>query len=258
MSDPNTPLFDTIGRGYAALRRPDPRIERSLHEALGRAHAVLNVGAGAGSYEPRDRALTALEPSQEMIGQRPPDAAPVIQGVVEALPFDDEAFDASMAVLTVHHWADVARGLTEMRRVTRGPVVIFSFDPSGPYFWLKDYVPEIVEIDQPRMPKLDVYAKYLGPVEIRPIPIPHDCTDGFLGAYWRRPEAYLDAKLRSAISTFVKLGDLRPQLDRLKDDVQTGAWQQRYGHVLGLDELDIGYRLIVAGPRRHHEPIDGP
>lgn len=240
------PLYDTIGLGYAGLRRPDPRIADAIDRALGDARSVLNVGAGTGSYEPTDREVTALEPSAEMIRQRPPGAAPAHQGYAEALPFADGTFDAAMAVLTVHHWSDVKKGLREMRRVARDRVVILTFDPAGPYFWLADYLPEIVELDQPIMPPMNAFGQMLGKTRVDPVHVPHDCADGFLGAYWRRPEAYLDPRVRTAISTFAKLADPQPALARLEADLKSGAWAERYGNLLELDALDIGYRIVTA------------
>lgn len=240
------PIYDTIGRGYAGKRTPDPRIAAAIHAVLGDAQTVLNVGAGTGSYEPTDRIVTALEPSAEMIRQRPEGAPEVIQGVAEKLPFGDGAFDAAMAVLTVHHWSDFEAGLREMRRVARQRLVVLTFDPVGPYFWLADYLPEIIELDQPIMPPMSAFERILGEIEVSPVPIPHDCSDGFLGAYWRRPEAYPDAGVRAAISTFAKLDKAPKALQQLKADLNSGAWAARYGDLMDLDELDIGYRLVVA------------
>lgn len=239
-------LYDTIGIDYARLRKPDPRIARRIEQALGPAASVLNVGAGAGSYEPPDRQVTAVEPSLEMIRQRPPSATRVLQGVAEDLPFEDHTFDASMAVLTVHHWADRARGLAEMRRVTRGPVVLLTFDPAFRESWLADYIPELIALDEAQMPPLARYEEWLGPVDITPVPIPYDCTDGFLAAYWRRPAAYLDPRVRAAISSFWAIGDVSPALAKLAEDLESGAWAQRYGHLLERDACDCGYRLVTT------------
>ena len=238
--------YDTIGVNYAQLRRPDPRIAAPIHAALGEARTVLNVGAGAGSYEPEDRAVTALEPSAEMIAQRPASTATVIQGSAEDLPFEDDAFDAAMAVLTVHHWTDKPKGMAEMRRVTRGPIVILTYDPAFRDLWLFDYFPELSALDEGQMSPMDAYAGWFGSAEISQVPIPHDCTDGFLAAYWRRPAAYLDPRVRGAMSSFWKIGDVTPGLDRLRSDLESGAWDRRYGDVLDLDYRDCGYRLIVA------------
>ena len=236
--------YDTIGVDYSDLRNPDPRIGMLIEKALGPASTVLNVGAGTGSYEPAGRQVTAVEPSEEMISQRPDSAAPVIQGYAEDLPFDDSAFDASMAILTVHHWSDKVKGLKEMRRVTRGPVVILTFDPAFQGFWLFDYIPELMTVDDGRMPGITEYAEVLGPVDILPVPIAHDCTDGFLCAYWRRPAAYLDSKIRAAISCFWVMGDFSEGLKRLERDLETGAWAERYPELMNCDELDLGYRLV--------------
>ena len=240
--------YDSIGSDYAKLRRPDPRIAAAINAALGEAGTVLNVGAGAGNYEPVGRQVTALEPSMAMIRQRPPSAATVVQGYAEELPFADASFDATMAVLTVHHWTDQARALVELRRVSRGPVVILTYDPAFRGFWLADYLPELVALDEAQMPPMADYAAALGPVDIVPVPIPNDCTDGFLCAYWRRPAAYLDAQVRAAMSSFHALGDVSAALTRLELDLDSGAWEARYEALLELDALDCGYRLVAARP----------
>jgi SAM-dependent methyltransferase len=238
--------YDTIGVNYSDLRKPDCRIQAVIGRALGPAKTVLNVGAGAGSYEPTDRQVTAIEPSVKMIEQRRASAAPVIQGCAEALPFDDHSFDASMAILTVHHWADKAKGLREMRRVTRGPVVVLTFDPSHRGCWLADYIPQLVALDEVQMPRMTDYEAWLGSVEISPVPIPHDCTDGFLYAYWRRPAAYLDPRVRSAMSSFWAVDNVSEGLSKLASDLDTGAWARRYSELLSLDACDVGYRLVTT------------
>jgi SAM-dependent methyltransferase len=241
-----TSRYDRIGLNYSELRKPDPRIAALIDSALGASLTVLNVGAGAGSYEPAHREVTALEPSTGMIGQRRAPAAGVVQGRAEALPFADRSFDAAMAVLTVHHWSDRAEGLREMRRVSRGPVVILTYDPAFRGFWLADYLPELVTLDEAQMPAMADYGRWLGPVTVSPVPIPNDCTDGFLSAYWRRPRAYLDPRVRAAMSSFWTLGDVSEALAGLERDLESGAWAERYGRLLGLEALDCGYRLVVA------------
>jgi SAM-dependent methyltransferase len=207
------------------------------------------VGAGAGSYEPVDRRVLAVEPSPEMIRQRPPGSAPVIQASATALPFPDGAFDATLAVLTVHHWPDRARGLAELRRVARDRAVILTWEPDAAPFWLvDDYFPELVALDRASFEPLDALRRLLGPIEVRPLPIPHDCVDGFLGAYWRRPEAYLDAAVRGAISTFTKLADVEPGLARLRRHLEDGTWRRRNAALLERRALDLGYRLVIARP----------
>ena len=239
-------LYDVIGVDYRRLRRPDPRIAARIAAALGPARSVVNVGAGAGSYEPRDRRVLAVEPARTMIRQRPTDAAPVIQGSATALPLRDRSVDAALAVLTLHHWPDRAAGVRELTRVARERVVILTWDPDGPGFWLIDYLPEIAVIDRQILPPLDWYAHLLGDLEVSAVPIPHDCSDGFLGAYWRRPEVYLDADARRAISTFARLSGPEMGLARLRADLHSGEWARRYGDLLQRDSLDLGYRLLVA------------
>ena len=242
-----TALYDTIGRDYARLRRPDPRIAARIDAALGDARTVLNVGAGAGSYEPTGRTITAVEPSAEMIAQRPPSDATVVQASAEDLPFAAAMFDAAMASLTIHHWSEKARGVMQMRRVTTGPLVFLTYDPAFRDFWLLDYFPELATLDEGQMPAMAEFETWLGNVTITPVRIPHDCTDGFLAAYWRRPTAYLDEQVRAAMSSFWKIDNVEHGLSRLKTDLESGAWQEAYGNVLALNECDCGYRLVVAG-----------
>jgi len=239
-------LYDTIGLNYADLRKPDARIAAQIDHALEGAESVLNVGAGAGSYEPVGRIITAVEPSIEMIQQRPASDTTVIQTGAESLPFDDKSFDAAMAVLTIHHWSHQEKGVMEMRRVTRGKIVFLTYDPSFRDFWLLDYFPELITLDEKQMPPLSQYEKWLGTVKISPVPIPHDCSDGFLAGYWRRPFAYLDKRARAAMSSFWALDDVSKGLQKLEDDLASGAWEQNHAKLLDLEELDCGYRLVEA------------
>jgi SAM-dependent methyltransferase len=238
--------YDVIGNNYAELRKPDPRIAAIIHDALGPGETILNVGAGTGSYEPEDRAVTAVEPSGEMIRKRAASAAKVIQASAEELPFADKSFDAGMAILTIHHWPDKEAGIREMRRVTRGRIVLLTFDPSHRP-WLTDYLPALAALDEAQMPGMADYERWLGPVRVTPVLVPHDCSDGFLYAYWRRPAAYLDPYVRSGSSSFFAIGDARAGLERLRKDLESGAWEERYAALLTLDEYDAGYRLVVAG-----------
>jgi SAM-dependent methyltransferase len=240
-----TAIYDTIGLNYADLRRPDPRIGRAIFNAVGPCDRLLNVGAGTGSYEPDDRAVVAVEPSAEMIRKRPAAAAPAVQASAGNLPFADDSFDAAMAILTIHHWPDKAAGLRELRRVTRGRVVLLTFDPASRP-WLTDYLPGLAELDEAQMPALSDYQRWLGPVRIEPVPVPHDCSDGFLYAYWRRPQAYLDPRTRSGSSSFWALPDVHQGIARLADDLASGAWKRRYADLLALDAYDAGYRLVVT------------
>jgi SAM-dependent methyltransferase len=250
----SAPVYDEIGPGYAVSRRPDPRIARVIHAALGDARSVVNVGAGAGSYEPADLFVTAVDPSIEMIRQRPPGMAPVVQAVAEHLPLADASVDAALAILTVHHWTDRAAGLAELARVTRRRAVILTWDPTcRDAFWLTtEYLPALLGLDVPRFPTLPDIAQSFASIEVLPVPIPHDCQDGFLGAFWRRPDAYLDPTVRRAISGFALLS--RYLVDdcvaRLTTDLGSGRWDDRFGHLRRQDSADLGYRLVVADTRR--------
>jgi SAM-dependent methyltransferase len=239
------PFYDTIGLNYADLRKPDPRIGKAILDALGSCESVINVGAGTGSYEPGDRRVIAVEPSMEMIRKRAAGAAQAIQASAEKLPFDDDTFDAAMAILTVHHWHDKPAGLRELRRVARGRVVLLTFDPASRP-WLTDYVPELAALDEAQMPSIADYEMWLGPVRIEPLPVPHDCSDGFLYAYWRRPQAYLDPRTRSGSSSFWALPDVSEGIGRLSADLATGEWSRRYADLLSQNDYDAGYRLVVT------------
>jgi SAM-dependent methyltransferase len=240
-------LYDTIGRSYAATRGEDPRLRERIHVALGDARTVLNVGAGTGSYEPRDRDVLAVEPSAVMRAQRAPHAAPAIEASADALPFADASFDATMAVLTDHHWPDRATGLRELRRVARKRAVLFTFDPSFvDAFWLtRDYIPGFRDL--PGM-TIEEIAGHFGATRIEPVPVAHDWQDGFLFAFWRRPEAYLDPVVRANISVFARLdeGEVADFVAQLRADLASGAWARRNGDLLAVEELDGGYRLLIA------------
>jgi SAM-dependent methyltransferase len=244
--------YEAHGRGYAARRRPDPRIAAQLHAALGAARTVLNVGAGAGSYEPEDRHVVAVEPSAQMRAQRPRHLAPAIDAAAERLPFDDGVFDAAMASMTIHQWSDLNAGLAELRRVTRGPIAIFTFDGDAlREFWMNEYFPEVVETERSRFPTMsDVVDVLGGPerVEVQTVPIPLDCADGFGEAYYGRPEAFLEAGVRAAQSGFVKTDQaaVLRGVERLAADLESGAWDARHGALREQPQRDGAIRLIVA------------
>jgi SAM-dependent methyltransferase len=236
---------DTLGEGYAGRRRPDPRIEKAIVAALADASSVINVGAGTGSYEPTDRSVLAIEPSSVMIRQRSSGAALCVRASAESLPVADGTFDAAMAVLTMHHWSDWRRGLRELRRVARQRIVLLTFANGAADFWLtRDYFPELVALDRQIMPSLQALAAELGAFQSMPLLVPHDCRDGFLGAYWRRPEIYLDPAARRSMSSFAKI-EADPGLSKLARDLESGVWRERNAAILDLDALDLGYRLLV-------------
>lgn len=243
-------IYDEIGANYNRMRLPDARIASALFAALGDAQSIVNVGAGTGAYEPRSRRVIAVEPSGEMILQRESPAGSVLRASAPNLPLVSDSFDAALAILTVHHWPDRLQGLREMKRVAPSLQVMLTWDPSATGFWLVDeYFPELLSIDRDIFPTLEEIESVWGELEVSALPIPRDCTDGFLGAYWRRPEAYLEAEVRASISTFTKLHDVEAGLSRLEADLSDGSWQRRHGELLSKDELDIGYRILRAGHR---------
>jgi SAM-dependent methyltransferase len=240
--------YGVVGIDYARYRQPDPHIAQHIIAALGKAHTVLNVGAGAGSYEPRDREVIAVEPSATMRAQRPPELPDAMDAVAEHLPFPDRSFDAAMAISTVHQWPDLHAGIKELVRVTRGRIVILVSDPAALYqYWLADYLPELLAIQAVRFPSVDTVASLLGGADIWNVPIPLTCTDGFEEAYYGRPELLLDPNAQRAISTwsFVSPEANARFMRQLKADLETGLWDQRYGHLRSQSKYNGSLRLIV-------------
>jgi SAM-dependent methyltransferase len=241
--------YERHGRTYAEHRQADPRIEARIHAALGDAWTVLNVGAGGGSYEPRDRWVLAVEPSATMRAQRPLGAAPAMEARAEALPFDDGTFDAAMACVTIHHWESPAAGLAELRRVAKGPVVVFTFELDFLPAWQLEYLREGVAKEQPRFPAIeDVRAALGARTKVERIPTPGDCTDGFFEAFWRRPEALLDAKVRAAQSMWALLDENteRRVVERLAGALDSGVWDAEHGHLREQDSFEGALRLVIS------------
>jgi SAM-dependent methyltransferase len=246
--------YETHGQGYATVRRTDPRIAELVHAALGPGRTVLNVGAGAGSYEPDDRYVLAVEPSAFMRSQRSPERAPAIGGIAEKLPFDTDSVDAGMATVTIHQWSNPGQGLQELRRVVRGPVVVLTFDGDAlERFWLAEYAPEVVAADRRRYPALSMIGQWLGGVTtVRPVPIPIDCLDGFTEAFYARPEMFLDPAVRRAQSAWAFV-DPRAEahaVTTLADDLESGRWDERFGTLRTRPYYHGSLRLVVAEPGR--------
>jgi SAM-dependent methyltransferase len=246
--------YDAIGAEYAATRREDPRIAAVIRAALGEARTIVNVGAGAGSYEPRDRGVMAVEPSEVMIAQRDPRLPPAIPTGAYPLPLEDQSMDAALAILTIHHWDENReRGVREMRRVARGPVVILTFDPevSARMWLMADYLPEVAELDRRIFPTPETLARWLdGEVDVREVPISRDTPDWMLGSFWAHPERVLDARARNSTSGFARMPHevVNRVVDAVERDLQDGTWDARHGHLHELDEYDAGLRLLVSNP----------
>jgi SAM-dependent methyltransferase len=243
-------VYDDIGRTYGAVRRADPRIAAQVLRALGGASTVLNVGAGAGSYEPADgRSVVAVEPSAVMRAQRQAGSAPCVAGWAEMLPFADRSFDATLTTFSVHHWPDQRAGLDELRRVAPRNVVV-TFDPAfhERYWLVRDYLPEVADLPASRPLRPAEMCEHLGGGSIETVPVPADCTDGFFWAFWRRPEAYLDPLVQAASSGIAQLPEalVQVRMARLAADLASGAWHERNADLLELDEVDAGYRLIIS------------
>ena len=243
-------LYDELGRTYGATRRADSRIAAIIAGALADSLTVVNIGAGTGSYEPV-QTVAAIEPSPVMIAQRRLGAAPAIQAAAEHIPLSDHCVDAALAVLTIHHWTDLAAGVAEMRRISRRRLVFLTWDPDviGEVFWLlAEYLPEARAADAALAVPMHRLTGLLDQPVIEPVPVPHDCTDGFGAAFWRRPDAYLDPTVQAGMSLFAKADQalLRPGLARLAADLASGRWHDEHAELLDLDELDLGYRLVTA------------
>lgn len=239
--------YDSIGVGYRSNRRPDPRWTARIHAALGDAQRIVDVGAGTGSYEPADRFVVALDASEVMLTQH--DGPRRVRGAAERLPFRDGEFGAAMAIFTVHHWLDIAGGLAELRRVARRQVILTFDHAMENRFWLSDYVPAMLAQQHSWAATIEGVTSHLESPHVEVVPVPHDCIDGFMAAYWRRPERYLDPGVRANISGLALLdaGDIEPGMQRLADDIASGTWHERHRDLLELDEYDAGYRLVVAG-----------
>jgi SAM-dependent methyltransferase len=244
------PAYNRIGSNYSDFRRPDPRLEAAIWAALGDARSIVNVGAGTGSYEPRDREVIAVEPSPVMIAQRPAGAAVAIEGVAESLPLEDKSVDAAMGVLTIHHWNDLDAGLAELRRVARCRIVLVTLDAAAiAKAWIvKDYFPKAGELDREVMPTMTALRNRLPGAEIEPLPVPRGCLDGFTIARWDRPELLLDPEVRRASSIWHRMPAEATErgLERLRADLESGRWDEKYGHLRTQAELDIGLRLVRA------------
>lgn len=253
---PKEPRYDRIGQGYSHTRREDPRLRALLHAALGDARTVVNVGAGSGSYEPRDRHVVAIEPSDVMAAQRPPELAPAIRATADDLPLRDGSVDAAIAVLTVHHWDEgQERGVRELRRVARGPVVILTYDPevSGAMWLMADYFPEVAELDRRVFPAPSRLAAWLGgDVRVETVAIPRDTPDWMLGSFWAHPERVLDAQARAATSGFARMDTavVDGVVAAVARDLRDGTWDRRHGHIRALSAYDAGLRLVVATPEK--------
>jgi SAM-dependent methyltransferase len=246
--------YDTIGNGYSSNRREDPQLRDRIIESLGEARSVVNVGAGTGSYEPRDRLVVAVEPSVVMISQRPPLAAPVVRASAPRLPLRDDSVDAALAVLTIHHWDDdLDAGLTELRRVARGPVVVVTYDAEvSCQMWLiQDYLPEVAALDRTTFPSIDRLTRALGGgAEVEAVPTSHDTPDWTLGSFWAHPERVLDPSARNSTSGLARMAPavIDRLLTQLRRDLDDGTWEQRHGHLRDRSSFDSGMRLIIARP----------
>lgn len=244
--------YDTIGCDYSQTRREDPRFRAQIHAALADARTVVNVGAGTGAYEPPDRHVIAIEPSDVMAAQRPHGLAPAIRASAGSIPLRDRSVDAAMAVLSVHHWDEEREaGVRELRRVARGAVVILTYDAtiSGAMWLMADYLPEVAALDLRIFPPLEKLAEWLGgDVRIAKVPIPRDTPDWMLGSFWAHPERVLDANARAATSGFARMpADVVERVvSEVSFDLARGLWDRRYGHLRSLDEFDVGLRLLVA------------
>ena len=250
--------YERHGHGYARNRRADPRIEARIHAALGDARTVLNVGAGSGSYEPADREVLAVEPSATMRAQRPPRSAPAIDARAEALPFDDDSFDAAMACVTIHHWQPPEAGLRELRRVARGPVVVFTFELECLPAWQLDFLAAAVALELPRFPSMETIERTLGGrTRVERIPTPADCADGFFEAFWSRPETLLDPAVRATQSVWELLppGAEERIVARLRAALESGAWDAEHGHLRDRESFDGALRLVVSEPLGGFDPL---
>ena len=247
-------LYDDIGTHYSVTRCTDPKIAAQLYAELEGATRIVNIGAGTGSYEPENVDLVAVEPSAKMIAQRNVDAYPVEQAFAEKLPFENNSFSHAMTILSMHHWENKALAFSEINRVATEKFVAVTWDPKSEPFWLtRDYFPEIYEMDKGVFPDLDELNEHFDVVKVAPLPIPSDCKDGHLAAFWKRPQAYLSRTVRQSTSPFAKIKNLAEGLQKLEDDLASGRWAKNNRAILDLSSLDVGYRLISAKVRNSEQ-----
>lgn len=240
-------IYDEIGINYSITRSTDPNVAKQFYSDIKDATRIVNIGAGTGSYEPEDIDLVAVEPSAEMITQRKDGSHSVIQASAENLPFEDNSFSHAMTVLSMHHWENRIRAFSEINRVTTKKFVAITWDPKSEPFWLtRDYFPEIHEMDKRIFPEMEDFKEHFDDVEIRSLQIPHDCQDGFFAAFWKRPKAYLSPEVRQATSPFSKVKNLSEGLQKLEDDLISGAWAKNNYAILNESSLDAGYRIVSA------------
>jgi SAM-dependent methyltransferase len=248
--------YDSIGVGYAAIRRPDPRLSGEIAAALGRCGSVVNVGAGTGSYEPADRRVVAVEPSRLMIRQRSSTAGPPVVAVAEQLPIGDRLVDAAMAIFSIHHWGDTAAGVAEMVRVSRKRVVLVTMDAEvlSSHWMVSEYAPEILDVHASGFPSISFLIAELTGAISKPWLVPSDCTDAFFAALWSRPELYLQAEVRASTSVWHQLPEktVDTVLARLADDLKTGRWDERHGELRNRPAMDVGVRIVSADVRHRH------
>jgi SAM-dependent methyltransferase len=185
-----------------------------------------------------------------MRAQRPTHLPPAIDAMAEKLPFPDQHFDASMATFTVHQWADPRAGLSELRRVTKGPVVILTCDPDQVQkFWLNDYAPDVLAAEARRYPSMGALRKGLGTeLAIQPVPIPFACRDGFNEAFYGRPEMLLEDDARRSCSawSFVEPNVGAGYVGLLRRDLRSGGWDARHGYWRHQPEFLGSLYLIVS------------
>jgi SAM-dependent methyltransferase len=248
------PRYEHIGRAYALTRREDPRLAQRIHHALGDASTIVNVGAGTGSYEPRDRYVLAIEPSDVMAAQRPSELPPAIRANAGELPLRDQSVAAAMAILTVHHWDEEQEaGIREMRRVARGPVVVVTYDAdvSAQMWLMAEYLPEVAELDRDIFPSIKTVERWLGgSTEVEALEISRDTPDWTLGSFWAHPERVLDEAARNATSGFARMKPavVKRVTDAVRRDLESGAWDRRHGHLRQLGAFDAGLRLLINTP----------
>lgn len=244
------PIYDKIGLNYSVTRCTDPKIAKLLYSEFRGASRIVNIGAGTGSYEPEHGQLVAVEPSSEMISQRKSGSGCVVQAFAEDLPFEDSSFSHAMTVLSMHHWENRALAFSEINRVATEKFVAISWDPEADPFWLtRDYFPEFYEMDRVNFPKLEELKREFDEVKMSPLRIPSDCKDGFLASFWKRPEAYLNRKVRQSISSFSLVNNLADGLQKLEDDLARGVWARKNQAILNSSSADVGYRIISAKVR---------
>jgi ubiquinone/menaquinone biosynthesis C-methylase UbiE len=253
------PIYDTIGENYNENRAADPHILRNIVELLDlqQGSLIADIGAGTGNYSNALADLgyrvTAIEPSKVMCNQaKPHKKVSWLESTAESIPLKDNSVNGIIAILCIHHFSNLVNAAKEFHRICPGgPVVVLTYDPrKGNKFWFNEYFPEIYKQEFEYFPAIDEVADILADREwktiVRDFPLPHDLADKNMHSGWNRPEIYFSEQMRLNTSGFARAqkSEVEKGLSRLKQDLNSGFWDAKYGYLRQQTELKTGFMFI--------------